>query len=128
LRRNLRDPLLLVTIGSALLSYFGLGCRFSPDPHVSHPCAEGRVGDLRGGSARCSAVGTLGFRDKRVPAFKPVPFGQGSMVPNVLAALVSFALLIGSLARVSAMLVCGLWVVVWIYGTLFVARTMGDCL
>jgi len=65
------------------------------------------------------------------------PFGLGSSVPHVLAALAFLALLIWALLRVSGSLatkvlvgalVCGIWAVVWLFGSLMVACAMGDCL
>jgi hypothetical protein len=65
------------------------------------------------------------------------PFGLGSIVPHVLAALAFLALLVWALVRVSGSLVtkvlvgalsCGIWAVVWLVGSLMVACAMGDCL
>jgi hypothetical protein len=65
------------------------------------------------------------------------PFGPGSIVPPVLAALAFLALLVWSLLRVSGSLVakvlvgallCGIWVVVWVLGSLMVGCAFGDCL
>jgi hypothetical protein len=64
------------------------------------------------------------------------PFQYGSLVPHLLAGLVSLVLLIvvflratGSLADklVVGSLACGLWLVIWVCGTLTVACGMGDC-
>ena len=65
------------------------------------------------------------------------PFGPGSIVPHVLAALAFLALLLWALLRVSGSLVtkvlvgalaCGIWAVAWLIGSLMVACAMGDCL
>ena len=63
------------------------------------------------------------------------PFGHGSFVPHVLAALIFFALMGTALIKVSgsliakvlvAVLTCTLWGTIWFNGTLIVACVMGD--
>ena len=65
------------------------------------------------------------------------PFEYGSVLPHVLAGLMSLALLVLALGRVTGSLVakvligflaCGLWLVLWLCGTVAVACGMGDCL
>jgi hypothetical protein len=64
------------------------------------------------------------------------PFSYTSVVPHVLAGIVSLALLTRALAKVSGSiaakflvgsLACGFWLVVGLLGTVLVACLMGDC-
>lgn len=64
------------------------------------------------------------------------PFSYTSVVPHVLAGIVSVALLARALTKVSGSiaakflvgsLACGFWLRVWLLGTVLVACVMGDC-